>query len=116
MKDTDFIGQMVHETIESENPNKSSLLSFKPEVDGEVWVGLDEVRKCYIIQHKQKSLEVPFNWGPFKNRISKEIILDIHEDTHHFIEVFNVYFQTNYQSMKLNLDKNWEKFQGNKAA
>lgn len=116
MKRNDFIGQMVHETIQTKNKGSNTLLSYRPKVDVELTLISDKFRKCYIIQHESKRLEIPYHWGPFNNRISREIILDQAEDHHLFLSVFNEFFQTDYQSIKFDLETSREYFQKSKAA
>jgi len=116
MNNKDFIGQMVHETISSEQDDKSNLLSFTHENSFEIRALYNSKRRCYIIRNKRESVEIPENWGPFKNRISSEFYLSKFDDKDNFVEVISLFFKRELTSIKVSLENTQGKFPINSAA
>lgn len=100
MKDGDFIAQMVQETIDSQQT--SNVLKFKNPDDTETFdVHFDQSKKCYTLKTPSKTLEIPMNWGPFKNRIASEFTLSIDEDDDKFINVLSTFLEKPLYSIKI---------------
>lgn len=93
MGKSDFISQMVEDTIaDSESSNSSTVLPFEsPKNSPSFIVDYDDARKCYILQSEEGCIEVPKNWGPFNNRISNEFSLSVGEDKYLFLEILSVF-------------------------
>lgn len=89
MADHDFIIKMVEETMEaSKYSHNTELLPFSaPNTAHSVKAHYDPRKLCYVIYGKDKNLEIPKNWGPFANRISKEFLINSTDDPHYFIPV-----------------------------
>ena len=116
MSNKDFIGQMVQETISNEQDDKSNLLSFTHENSFEVKAFYDSKRYCYIIHNKREVVEIPENWGPFKNRVSSEFYLSKFDDKDNFVEVISLFFKRELVSIKVSLENTQGKFPINSAA
>jgi hypothetical protein len=116
MSNKDFIGQMVQETISIENDDKSNLLSFTNENSFEVKATYDSKRFCYVIHNKREAVEVPENWGPFKNRVSSVFHLSKFDDKDNFVEIISVFFKRDLHSIKVVLQNTQGKFPINSAA
>lgn len=116
MGDQDFIGQMVQETISIEQDDKSNLLSFTHENSFEIRAFYDKTRFCYVIHNKKEIMEIPENWGPFKNRISKEFFLSKFDDKDNFIEIVSIFLDRKLDSIKFILDNVEDKISLNQAA
>ena len=101
MKESDLIGQMVQETIQNADDTEHNVLDFTHDVDRIIYLQFDSVRLCHIIKNKKKTLEIPQNWGPFRNRISSEIHIDEFEDRHEFLAVLRQFFDANFKSVKM---------------
>lgn len=100
MKDRDIIAQMVQETID--NQNTSNVLKFKSPEDTETFnVNFNEIKKCYTLTTDSKKLEIPMNWGPFKNRIATEFTLSIDEDDDKFISALSAFLDKPLYSIKI---------------
>lgn len=98
MGKTDFISQMVEETMgayDSSDKPTEELLSIDLEYSS--------YRKCYIYKGYGQNLEIPRNWGPFANRISKEFILNTADDPYKFLEILSVFLVQEVESVKINI-------------
>lgn len=115
MKENDFIGQMVQETIHS-GEDKSNILSFSQENSFELNALYDDVRKCYILSNKQEDIEIPENWGPFKNRISTEFIVSRFDDKDFFLDIISVFYGKELNSVKILLENTSSKLSDKSAA
>lgn len=116
MNNKDFIGQMVQDTIEK-NEEKSNLYHFSDnEVDRIIHFDFDHHRKCHLLKHKKEVLEVPSNWGPFKNRISSNITLFADDDKYLFLDMLNTFLGSELRSVKIITASHVELFEGQKAA
>ncbi len=101
MKEADFIGQMVQETIQTNDNDKSNLLSFSQENSFELCAFYDKKRFCYILHNHKEILEVPKDWGPFKNRISSEFIVSRFDDKDHFLDIISIFYKKDLNSIKI---------------
>tara|TARA_Y100000590_G_C15421100_1_gene901437 strand:- start:395 stop:742 length:348 start_codon:yes stop_codon:yes gene_type:complete len=115
MKENDFIGQMVQETLSNSNYDS---YEFSHDADSlcEIRVKVDQARGCYLIWSEKEHLEIPKNWGPFKNRISGEFILSKKEDNEHFLDMLSVFFQQDISTAKFVLDQTPFEFDRESAA
>lgn len=96
-KANDLIFEMVSMTLDdAESRNSSNILPFaQPQNTIEFDYYLDEDRKCFVLDIRGLSIDIPMNWGPFKHRISHEFYIDHSEDTDHFLEIISdVYGET----------------------
>jgi hypothetical protein len=89
MKESDFISQMLLDTISDDSPVVGNDFML---VDGlsnafEIDAVLDEQRSCYVFEVSGSALEVPINWGPFKNRLALEFTLSESEDKENFLDI-----------------------------
>lgn len=104
MSKPDFISQMVEDTITDTNFKASNVLSFEPPVNTyNLNVELHEEKKCYIVHNESKSIEIPINWGPFKNRISREFTIDQGEDRHMILSVLSIFFEKTITHAKFSI-------------
>ena len=104
MKSDDFIGQMVHETISTENEVHQDVLSFRSIDYFKLNVFYDKKRMCFVIRSEKKIIEVPKNWGPFKNRIASEFYISEFDDTEGFIPIISEFFNQEIRTLKIVLE------------
>jgi hypothetical protein len=103
MKETDFISQMLLDTIDD---SSSVLTNDFMLVDGPEDVLLvdavrDSQRSCYIFEINGQVLEVPVNWGPFKNRLALEFTLGESEDKYKFLEIISTLCNNKVTNIKI---------------
>ena len=85
MNEKSLIDLMVDETFSSEIAhNQLELLTLERV---EIEAIYDANRKCFVLNLAGQSIEVPKNWGPFKNRISQSFSFDRSEDHFFFIPI-----------------------------
>lgn len=101
MNDKYLIDLMVQETIQGDIP--SNVISLSSEDTFQLTANYIQNRKCYQIQRKDKKLEVPENWGPFKNRLSQSFTLTAFEDSDDFIGVLELFFDRELKSVNINI-------------
>lgn len=99
----DFISLMVQETLDSEQSVGEKVLPYQSPDCFEVEAIYNEAKKCYLICADNKFIEIPKNWGPFKNRISQEFILLKEDDHDLFLDIISTFFQKNIECMKIQL-------------
>ena len=116
MKESDYIGLMVQETIQISEESEYHELDFAESVDRTIHLQYDQIRCCHIMASKKGDLEIPQNWGPFKNRISHEIYLDISDDKYDFLSILNQHLGERFTSVKLITSPDLGSFYGRKAA
>lgn len=105
MKNSDFIEQMVQETLDIENESSSIQMRFKLDEVFEIDAVLDDERSCYILKGESGRIEIPMNWGPFHNRIGKEIIIHANEDQVEFLKVLSSFLKIPLEAIRINLIK-----------
>jgi hypothetical protein len=104
MANKDLISQMVDDTIEQENCSGGNLLPFEiPTNTFTVEAVYNDIKKCFMITANDKSLEIPKNWGPFKNRIATEIVISKNDDNYLFLNVFSVFLGQRIDLLKVDL-------------
>jgi hypothetical protein len=101
MKTNDFIGQMVHETISTENSTQQDMLSFENNNFFKLEVSYDKKRMCFVLENDKGTLEVPQNWGPFKNRIASQFYISEFDDPEGFISIISNFFDQEISSIKI---------------
>ncbi len=85
MIEKSLIDLMVDETFSSERAYKQ--LELLPFERIEIEAIFDKRRNCFVLNLAGLSIEIPKNWGPFKNRISQNFSLDRSEDYFFLIPV-----------------------------
>lgn len=104
MANKDLISQMVDDTIEQENCSVGNLLPFEiPTNTFTVEAFYDEKKQCFLITANGKSLEIPKNWGPFKNRIATEIVISKNDDNYLFLDVLSVFLGKRIDLLRIDL-------------
>ena len=103
MKETDFISQMLLDTIDDDSSMGTNDFMF---VDGpsdalEIDASCDELRSCYVFNVNGQVLEVPVNWGPFKNRLALEFTLSESEDKEHFLDIISALCNNKVTSVRV---------------
>lgn len=103
MKDNDFISQMLMETLEDTSFQKSDEFTLIKSFDDavELQVTKDEERECFCFTLKETPIEVPVNWGPFKNRISRDFTLSRSEDTDYFLDILSDILMYRVQNIRI---------------
>lgn len=116
MKENDFIGQMVQDTIHSSD-NNTNLYNFDDsEVDRIIHFDFDFKRQCHCLTHKKQTLEIPRNWGPFKNRISPSIVISSSDDKYLFLDILNSFLGCELTSVRIVMSSDSNIFDLSKAA
>ena len=114
MSKSDFISQMVEDTIADTEPRENNILSFEaPKNICHLDLELNEKKKCYVLRDSDRCLEIPINWGPFKNRISREFTLGLGEDKHLILSMLSVFFDKPITNARFSINRSEEL---NKAA
>jgi len=103
MSTTDFISQMVEETLDRETDHGESILPFHQPDCFEVEAIYNPRKQCFMICAHNKFIEIPKNWGPFKNRIAKEFILSPNDDKEDFLAVASLFFNRQIECLKVQL-------------
>ena len=103
MSATDFISIMVEETLDQENDQGESILPFHQPDCFEVEAVYNPRKKCFMICAHNKFIEIPKNWGPFKNRVAKEFILSRSDDKEDFLTVASLFFNRQIECLKVQL-------------
>ena len=103
MKTEDLIGQMVQETISNLNREGTSVLLLSDKDCFKLEAVYDEKRMCFVLSHGDKSIEIPKNWGPFKNRITKQFVLSEFDDGELFIPIIAAFYQEKINSIKISI-------------
>lgn len=104
MSSYDLIEQMVQETISNTSTQASgechlSLLNSKKTC--KLYASYNSTKLCYIISLDGNKIEIPKNWGPFKNRISTEFTISSREDEDKFFEVVSAFFNIKESALKV---------------
>ncbi|MBD66866.1 MAG: hypothetical protein CME62_16810 [Halobacteriovoraceae bacterium] len=95
---------MVEATFQEDaQSNRSEYIYNQNKEFTEILASYNQTKKCYLLSYQNKTLEVPKNWGPFKNRISTEFELTSDNDHHHFLAVLSDYYQTEFKHLKFTL-------------
>lgn len=101
MKEMDYISQMVLETLQPTHHEETDRYQQIAVVHGFE----DRDRKCIVLLNKMGyELEVPINWGPFKDFIGKELIIEKDQDPHSFLSVISSFFNEDFQAVRIDLD------------
>ena len=117
MNDKDFISKMVHETLEGATSQNVEDVNFLQSSFFEIKAKYDYHKKCYIIWNTtNEALEIPENWGPFKNRISTEFTITKAEDKFLFLDILSLHFEQNITNLKISLENRGDRFALRKAA
>lgn len=103
MSATDFISKMVEETLRKEQAQGEQVLPFHQPDCFEVEAIYSAEKKCYMIEANNLSIEIPKNWGPFKNRIASEFILSTSDDKEMFLDVVSSFFNRKIDCLKIRL-------------
>ena len=104
MANKDFISQMVEDTIEQDVCSGGDLLPFEmPTNTFTVEAVYNHRKQCFMIMANDKFLEIPKNWGPFKNRIATEFMISKRDDNYLFLEVISVFFGQKIDLLKIDL-------------
>lgn len=102
MKDMDYISQMVQETLQS-NKFQGVEASEEPV---EIRVKRNVAKNCLVISNeKGQDLEIPENWGPFKNRIVHNFIVDSSDDPYDFLSVLSSFLGQELGSIRIIIEK-----------
>ncbi len=101
MDDKNLIDLMVQETIQGEAP--SNVIPFQNENTFQISAIYQPERKCYQISKKNEVLEIPKNWGPFRNRISQSFTLTPFEDSDDFLSVLEMFYGRDINSAQITL-------------
>lgn len=115
MNDKSLIDLMVEETFSHES-YPTQIEMFAPcSIDLEAKYQAD--KKCFSINLKELGLEIPMNWGLFKNRISNHFSLNKHDDLDFFIPIVESVLGTNIDQIQFTLVYPEEDYlSGHKAA
>lgn len=116
MKHFDFIEQMVHDTIDSDESSSMYYLKFNDRPEFTVNLESDDSRRCLSVQIGTKRIEFPKNWGPFKNRVTSEIILTFEDDPYQLLDIINMALNKNFKSIKFVIPTNRNLFTYKQAA
>lgn len=103
MSATDFISQMVEETLQKEQTEGDKVLPFHQPDCFEIEAVYNPTKKCYSVSANNQIIEIPKNWGPFKNRIATEFILNTTDDKEHFLVVVSSFFARKIDCLKIRL-------------
>lgn len=103
MSNTDFIAKMVEETLGQENDHSDDVLPFYKPDCFEIEAIYNPEKQCFLICAQGKSIEIPKNWGPFKNRIAKEFILSRGDDKEHFLDMVSLFYNHQIECLKVQL-------------
>lgn len=112
MSKSDFISQMVEETIAPLENHETNVLSFENPALSHVFdLEYSEFKKCLILKNEGRVLEIPKNWGPFKNRISKEISISAGDDKYLLLSMLSIFFDTeiSHAEFKIQIDQELNK-------
>lgn len=105
MSKSDFISQMVEETIASQASHEDNVLSFKKPINSDTFeLAYSDTRKCLILEHKGEFLEIPKNWGPFKNRFSREFSVSTSDDKYHFLSMLSIFVGSEISHAEFKID------------
>lgn len=100
IKENDFIEKMVQETIEMVESDKSNIRGFAIKSDRVINLIFDHARHCYIVNHGDSTIEIPDNWGPFKNRNTYEFEVNQADDDYHILDIFSHFFNEEFRCIK----------------
>ena len=107
MKEKDFISLMVQETLSLQESSDRAFTLYAQE---------DIQRMCLSIENDVgELLEVPKNWGPFRDLMGSQIFITAENDSYEFLGVISQFFGYDFQSVRIVLEHNQEE-SFNKAA
>ena len=102
MKDNDFISQMLLETLNEDSSSRNDFMFVDGPSDAmQVEAFFDSVRSCYCLNFAGQAIEIPSNWGPFKNRVAKEFSLVKSEDSDYFLDIISEVYGQDIKSIKV---------------
>ena len=102
MNDKYLIDLMVQETIQGDVP--SNVIPLSNENTFQLTARYIAKRRCFLIKKNDKNLEVPENWGPFKNRLSQSFTLTSFEDSDDFLSVLELFYDRELTSVQITIE------------
>ena len=105
MDNNDFISKMVEETLGQELDQDEAVLKFEQPECFELQATYLPSKKCFQIMANGRTIEIPKNWGPFKNRIANEFVLSHHDDKDELIPVISAFLGKPLDCLKVKLLK-----------
>lgn len=118
MDGKDFISKMVEETLGESLETEDNVLKFEQPECFELQAKYIANKQCFQIMAHGKTIEIPKNWGPFKNRIANEFILSPLDDKEHLIPVISAFLGKQLDCLKIQLldsEHNLDDYQGKAA-
>jgi hypothetical protein len=112
MSDKDLIDIMVRETLSE----KKSLDPFKLVQPFGISAIYDKTRLCFVIEGSEYSLEIPENWGPFKNRLSASFEITPESDKELFLPIISSFLGKELSHIMIELKGVENKFESLKSA
>lgn len=117
MNDNDLISKLVHETLEFAENQQVDDVNFLQSNFFNIKAKYDYSKRCYIIQNHSLSLiEIPENWGAFKNRIATEFTITKNEDKFLFLDILSIHFDRKIENLRVSLENRSERFTMRRAA
>ncbi|MAX65349.1 MAG: hypothetical protein QF441_14615 [Bacteriovoracaceae bacterium] len=117
MAKKDFIQQMVKDTISfSQEYYSDNVLPLSFKGAFEISAFYDRKRKCYILHNESEVLEIPRNWGPFRNRVSIRFQLSKYDDKDNFVEILSLFFNKDLEHVQVNILNGTDIFDHQRAA
>jgi hypothetical protein len=110
-----LIEQMVQETFEN-TAEDSNVISLTSRKNNKLSATYDEDRKCLILRKDNKKLEVPHNWGPFRENFELSVQICSKDDSLLFFQLISEYFNISSEKIDIEIKNSNFIFQANKAA
>jgi len=113
----DFISKMVQETLDGEQVDHVVDVNFLRSAHVEIMANYDAKLRCYVIRNEHnKVLQIPENWGPFKNRIATEFIVSRQDDNYLFLDILSEFCEQNIDNLKVCIEIRDDRVKLRKAA
>lgn len=114
MKEMDYISKMVQETLQGASDRRGMGMQHPPSIL-QAYKNLQ--KRCIVIVNRAgDELEVPINWGPFKNNYQNEFLIESESDEFDFLPIISTFFQEDFFAIRIVVEDKFKDHSDRSAA